>query len=95
MAAIISIGKEMDTAVDDFGLPEATISRLCLLACLTRSTNWEKAFSGQEWGLTKEQAKRLSKALLMDITGKLVLFIHLVIHIFTNLEFKDVECTKT
>jgi hypothetical protein len=70
--ALICIGDETDALIDLFQLSDSVIRRLRILVCMVRNSRWEKELCGQDWGLDKEQARRLSAALLVDITGKKV-----------------------
>ncbi|KAF8878305.1 hypothetical protein BD779DRAFT_1474828 [Infundibulicybe gibba] len=57
---ILSIGPNTDTILDVFELPDSLIPRLQVLMSTTRSTRWESALSGPEWGLTPKQASNVS-----------------------------------
>jgi hypothetical protein len=68
-AAIISIGLHTDAVLDLFQLDDSLIPRLHILVRMVRSSRWESTLRTPEWGLSYEQAAKLSHALLADITN--------------------------
>ena len=70
-AAIITIGPKTDAAIDQFGLLDSLIPRLHNMTRTIRSSRWQRALQGPEWGLSHEQALSLSRALLHDIGAEI------------------------
>ena len=70
--ALMRIGKETNDLIDLYELPDTVVHHLCTLVCTVCSSRWECELCRQAWGLDREQARRMSAALLTDIMGKKV-----------------------
>ncbi|KAF8329664.1 hypothetical protein F5887DRAFT_923671 [Amanita rubescens] len=68
-SAIVSIGDHTNDVLDRLGLADSFIPRLRVLACTVRSSRWEQVLRSSEWGLSQEQARHVSHALISDIRG--------------------------
>lgn len=67
LGSIISIGPQTDSVIDHFELSDTLVPRLRHLSKTVRSSRWEAALHASDWGLSSEQAVKLSSALLLDI----------------------------
>lgn len=65
--AIISIGAQTDSVLDRFDLDDKLVPRLRVLTQTVRSSRWETVLRSRRFGLTYEQAAKLTDAMLKDI----------------------------
>jgi len=72
VSAIISIGDHTNDVLDHLELADSFIPRLRVLACTVQSSRWEQVLRSSEWGLSQEQARLISRALISDIRGPVV-----------------------
>ena len=65
--AIISIGAQTDGILDRFDLDDSIVPQLRVLTQTVRSSRWEAVLRSSQFGLTYEQASKLTDAILKDI----------------------------
>lgn len=69
--ALISLGPQTDALLQRFHFDDSIVRRLRILTQTVRSSRWEEVLrTDSEWGLTFEQASKISDALSLDITGR-------------------------
>lgn len=69
--ALISIGPHTDAMVERFRFDDSIVRRLRILTQTVRSSQWEEVLcTDPKWGLTFQQAVKISEALCLDITGR-------------------------
>lgn len=67
--AIISIGPETDAMIEYFRLADTVVPRLRDLTQTVRSSRWEEVLR-VKWGLTFEQASKISTAMQSDLAAR-------------------------
>jgi hypothetical protein len=66
---IISIGTQTDSILDRFDLDDSLIPRLRVLTQMVRSSRWEAVLRSSQFGLSYEQASKLTDAMMKDLGG--------------------------
>ena len=67
--AIISIGTQTDSVLDRFDLGDSIVPRLRVLMQTVRSGRWEAILRSSQFGLSYEQASKLTDAMMKDLGG--------------------------
>jgi hypothetical protein len=66
--AIISIGPQTDAVLDALKFRDEILPHLHFLIRHTRSRLWETELRKEQWQLSGEQAKQISRALIADVS---------------------------